>query len=315
MFFKLLLKEVGVRPSAGKVAVVAGATRGAGRGIAVELGAAGTTVYCTGRSVRGRPSDLNRSETIDETAELVTAAGGKGIAVQTDHTKEEEVRALFERVNEEQNGQLDVLVNDVWGGESLISWGQPFWEQDVVTAAKLIERAIFSHIITSRYGVPLMVAQGQGLVIEITDGDTLEYRGNFLYDFVKTSVIRLAVGMAADLGGNATTAAGEDVPQDNLNITALALTPGFLRSEEMLDHFGVTEENWQDGAKKDPNFIASETPYFVGRAVVALASDPEVHKKSGKAFSSWTLSEEYGFTDQGGVKPHWGRYFEEMKRE
>lgn len=284
----------------GKIAVVAGATRGAGRGIAVELGAAGATVYCTGRSVRGRPSDMNRSETIDETAELVTAAGGRGIAVQTDHTKEDEVKALFERVKEEQNGQLDVLVNDVWGGESLISWGQPFWEQDLAAAAKLIERAVFSHIITSRCGVPLMVAQGSGLIIEITDGETLEYRGNFLYDLVKTSVIRLAVGMAADLR------------QADLEITALALTPGFLRSEEMLEHFGVKEDNWQDGAKKDPNFIASETPHFVGRAVMALASDPDVHKKSGEAFSSWALSDEYGFTDLGGAKPHWGRYRDEV---
>ena len=304
-----------MKPLAGKVAVVAGATRGAGRGVAVELGAAGATVYCTGRSVRGNPSDMNRSETIDETAELVTKAGGRGIAVQTDHTQEAEVKALFERVKAEQNGQLDVLVNDVWGGESLVSWGKPFWEQDIGTAAKLVERAVFSHIITSRYGVPLMIAWGQGLIIEITDGDTLEYRGNFLYDFVKTSVIRLAVGMAADLSGNTTTAAGEDVGQAKAKITALALTPGFLRSEEMLDHFGVTEANWQDGAKKDPNFIASETPHFVGRAVVALASDPNVHEKSGGAFSSWDLSEEYGFTDLGGVKPHWGRYFVEMQRK
>ncbi len=296
-----------MKPLTGRVAVVAGATRGAGRGIAVELGVAGATVYCTGRSVRGRLSDLNRTETIDETAELVTAAGGQGIAVRTDHTKEEEVKALFERVKAEQDGQLDILVNDVWGGESLISWGKPFWEQDLGTAAKLLERAVFSHIITSRYGVPLMVAQGSGLIVEVTDGDTLEYRGNFLYDLVKTSVIRLAVGMAGDLSGNVTTSAGDNVAQAKTKITALALTPGFLRSEEMLDHFGVTEANWQDGAKKDPNFIASETPHFVGRAVVALASDPNVHEKSGKAFSSWGLSDEYGFTDLGGAMPHWGR--------
>lgn len=301
-----------MKPLTGKVAVVAGATRGAGRGIAVELGAAGATVYCTGRSVRGSPSDLNRTETIDETAELVTEAGGRGIAVRTDHTKEEEVKALFERVKAEQGGQFDVLVNDVWGGESLISWGRPFWEQDLGTAAKLLERAVFTHIITSRYGVPLMVAQGSGLIIEITDGDTLEYRGNFLYDLVKTSVIRLAIGMAGDLSGNVTTAAGDNVAQAKTKITALALTPGFLRSEEMLDHFGVTEANWRDGARKDPNFISSETPHFVGRAVAALAADPNVHEKSGKAFSSWGLSDEYGFTDVGGVKPHWGRYRDEV---
>lgn len=302
-----------MNPLEGKVAVVAGATRGVGRGIAVELGAAGATVYCTGRSVRGRPSDLNRAETVDETAELVTAAGGQGIAVRTDHTNEEEVRALFERVRREQNGQLDILVNDVWGGESLVSWGTPFWEQDLEAAAKLLERAVFSHIVTSRYGVPLMVAREEGLIIEITDGDTLEYRGNFLYDLVKTSVIRLAVGMAGDLSGRmVTTEPGGKLEQKPLKITALALTPGFLRSEEMLDHFGVTEANWQDGAKKNPHFIASETPHFVGRAVAALAADPNVHEKSGKAFSSWGLSDEYGFTDVGGARPHWGRYRDEV---
>ena len=294
-----------MKPLAGKVAVVAGATRGAGRGIAVELGAAGATVYCTGRSVRGNPSDMNRSETIDETAELVTQAGGHGIAVRTDHTKENEVKALFERVKAEQNGQLDILVNDVWGGESLVSWGKPFWEQDLGVAAKLIERAVFSHIITSRYGVPLMVAHGNGLVIEITDGETLEYRGNFLYDFVKTSVIRLAVGMATDLSGTTTTAAGEDIAQAKTKITALALTPGFLRSEEMLDGFGVTEANWQDGAKKNPSFARSETPHYIGRAVVALASDPNVSAKAGQALSTWGLVDEYGFTDLNGTRPKW----------
>ncbi len=207
---------------------------------------------------------------------------------------------------------MDVLVNDVWGGESLISWGTPFWEQDLGAASKLIERAVFSHIVTSRYGVPLMVARGSGLVVEITDGDTLAYRGNFLYDLVKTSVIRLAVGMAEELRGNTTTPIGETVEQVKTTITALALTPGYLRSEEMLEAYGVSEANWQDGAKKDPNFIASETPHFVGRAVAALAADPKVHEKSGKAFSSWALSDEYGFTDLGGARPHWGRYRDEI---
>ena len=289
-----------MKPLTGKVAVVAGATRGAGRGIAVELGAAGATVYCTGRSVRGKPSDLNRPETIDETAELVTEAGGVGIAVQTDHTQEDEVKALFERVQTEQNGQLDVLVNDVWGGDSLTEWGVPFWELDLEKGLKMLERAVFTHIITSRYGVPLMVARGSGLIIEIGDGDTLEYRGNLTYDFVKTSVIRLALAMA------------EDFRKQELQITSVVLTPGFLHSEEMLEHFGVTETNWQDGAKKDPNFIASETPHFVGRAVAALAGDPNVYEKSGKAFSSWGLSDEYGFTDLGGATPHWGRYRDEV---
>lgn len=302
-----------MKPLAGKVAVVAGATRGAGRGIAVELGAAGATVYCTGRSTRAQASDLNRSETIEGTAERVTAAGGQGIAVQTDHTKEDEVKALFERVEREQNGQLDILVNDVWGGESLVEWGVPFWELDLSKGLRLLERAIFTHIITSRYGAPLMVARGQGLIVEITDGDNLDYRGNFLYDLVKTSVIRLALGQSEELRGNVTTASGDGAAQTATKITALALTPGFLRSEEMLDHFGVSEENWQDGAKRDPNFIASETPHFVGRAVVALASDPNVFEKSGGAYSSGGLADEYGFTDLSGAKPNFQTYFKSLQ--
>ncbi len=303
-----------MKPLAGKVAVVAGATRGAGRGIAVELGAAGATVYCTGRSTRARASDLNRSETIDETAERVTAAGGKGIAVRTDHTKEAEVKALFERVNVEQNGQLDILVNDVWGGDGLTEWGKPFWELDLAKGLKMLERAIFTHIITSRYGAPLMVARGSGLIIEIGDGDTLEYRGNFLYDFVKTSVIRLALGMAEELKGKARTIESGDVQLSPTGVTALALTPGYLRSEAMLELYNVSEANWRDAAEAYPGFIASETPHFVGRAVVALASDPKVFEKSGGAFSSWGLSDEYGFSDVDGNRPHWGRYFEEHLR-
>lgn len=289
-----------MKPLVGKVAVVAGATRGAGRGIAVELGAAGATVYCTGRSVRGRPSDLNRSETIDETAELVTEAGGEGIAVQTDHTKEEEVKALFGRVKAEQNGQLDVLVNDVWGGESLTEW-KPFWELELSKGRVMLERAVFSHIVTSRYGVPLMMARGGGLIIEINDGDTFDYRGALFYDLAKVAAIRLAMNMA------------EDFRRADIGITALALTPGLLRSEEMLDHFGVTEANWQDGAKKDPYFIASETPFYTGRAVAALAADSNVYEKSGKALYTGNLANEYGFTDTNGTRPNFQTFFKEMK--
>ncbi len=285
----------------GKVAVVAGATRGAGRGIAVELGAAGALVYCTGRSVRGRPSDMNRPETIDETAEMVSARGGVGIAVQVDHTREDEVKALSERVNAEQNGRLDLLVNDIWGGEKLIEWGKKFWEFDVAQGLRLLERAVFSHLITSRYGAPLMVARGAGLIIEVTDGDGLHYRGNLVYDFVKVGVMRLATAMAGDLR--------------DTGVTAVALTPGFLRSEEMLDAFGVTEENWRDGAKQDPHFAGSETPYYIGRAVAALAADPDVSRKSGEVLSTWSLSEEYEFTDIDGRRPHWGRFFEEVKEK
>lgn len=290
------------KPLRNKIAVVAGATRGAGRAIAVELGAAGATVYCTGRSVREQRSDINRAETIDETAEMVTARGGVGIAVRVDHSKPAEVEALFQRVATEQQGQLDILVNDVWGGEALVEFGKAFWEMDLTKALTMIERAIFTHIITSRYGAPLMVARNQGLIIEVTDGDSLTYRGMLAYDFAKTGVIRLALAQA------------EDLKEKGLDgITALALTPGFLRSEQMLDHFGVTEANWRDQIERDPYFASSETPYYIGRAVVALATDPNVHQKHGQVWATWTLSDEYGFTDVDGSRPHWGRFFAEMQ--
>ncbi|HVO41916.1 MAG TPA: SDR family oxidoreductase [Aggregatilineales bacterium] len=285
----------------GKIAVVAGATRGAGRGIALALGSAGATVYCTGRSVRGATSDLGRVETIDETAEGVTARGGIGIAVQVDHTSEAQVKALFERISREQNGSLDLLVNDVWGGDSLSEWGIPFWEQSLDKGLKMLERAVFTHIITSRYGVPLMVRQRRGLVIEITDGKTLDYRGNFFYDLAKTTVIRLAVAMAAELRDR--------------GVTALALTPGFLRSEAVLDHFGVTESNWRDAVAKDPYFAGSETPHYIGRAVVALACDPGVGGKGGQALATWDLAREYGFTDVDGTQPDWATFFRDRQQQ
>jgi len=285
-----------MQPLHGKVAVVAGATRGAGRGIACMLGEAGATVYCTGRSVRGRPASGNRPETIDETAEMVTSYGGEGIAVQVDHLVPAQVEALFERVKAEQ-GRLDILVNDIRGGETLTERGTPFWALDIEKALRMQRQAMHTRLITSRYGVPLLVAQGAGLVVEITDGDSLAYRDNLPYDLVKTSVIRLAFGMAQELRDH--------------GVTALAVTPGFLRSEEMLDYFGVTEANWKDATKQEPHFIASETPYFVGRAVAALAADPNVAAKSGGAYASWTLSDEYGFTDIDGSRPHWGRYYAE----
>lgn len=281
----------------GKIAVVAGATRGAGRAIAVMLGEAGATVYVTGRSTREGASDLGRSETIEETAEMVTARGGIGIPVRVDHTVEEQVRQLFERIKLEQEGRLDILVNDVWGGDALTEWGQPFWEQSLSNGLLMQTRAVHSHIITSYYGVQLMIPSKQGLIIEITDGVDYQYRGNLFYSLAKISAIHLAEAMTADLQPH--------------HITALALTPGFLRSEAMLDHFGVTEENWQDAVRADPNFIASETPYYIGRAVVALASDPHVSAKTGKAWSTWGLSDEYGFKDVNGTQPHWGNYFAE----
>jgi len=290
-----------MKPLQGKVAVVAGATRGAGRAIAVTLGEAGATVYVTGRSVRGNLSPMGRTETIEDTAEMVTARGGVGIPVRVDHTVEEDVQALFERVRREQNGQLDILINDVWGGDPLTNWGQTFWEHSLTDGLQIQKQAVHSHIITARYAAPLMVERDAGLIIEITDGDTYEYRGNMYYSLAKVSGIHLAEAMAADFR------------KRNLNITALAVTPGFLRSEAMLEHFGVTEENWQEGAQRDPNFLESETPYFLARAIVALALDPNVAEKTGKALTSWGLSDEYGFIDIDGRSPHWGRHFEQLK--
>lgn len=287
-----------MRALEGQVAVVAGATRGLGRAIAVTLGEAGAIVYGTGRSVRGELSDIGRAETIEETAERVTAAGGLGIAVRTDHTDEAQVKALFERVADEQNGRLDLLVNDVWGCEKLVEWGKTFWEHDLSDGLKVQQRAVWSHMITSRYAAPLMVGRKQGLIVEVTDGWDYRYRGNLYYSLAKISVIHLAQSMAADLK-----------PHD---VTALAISPGFLRSEEMLDHFGVTEANWREGAKMDPHFLMSETPYYMARGLVTLASDPDRSAKSGGVFTSWGLSDEYGIRDIDGARPHWGNYAKEQ---
>lgn len=282
----------------GCVALVAGATRGAGRGIAVALGEQGATVICTGRSVRGAlASGPSRPETIDETAELVSAAGGTGIAVRCDHTVDEQVRALVDRIRRD-HGRLDVLVNDVWGGDALIEFGKTFWQVDVAKGRRLLDQAVWSHILTSHHAVPLMfdrAGRGTALIAEITDGDFYGYRGNIYYDLVKSSVIRLAFIQARELR-----------KQD---VAAVAVTPGFLRSEFMLEHFGVTADTWRDGARKDPNFIASESPLYVGRGIAALAADPNVKAKSGKVFASWTLAADYGFTDADGSRPDWGAHF------
>jgi NAD(P)-dependent dehydrogenase (short-subunit alcohol dehydrogenase family) len=288
------------RPLAGKVALVAGGTRGGGRGIAVELGAAGATVYVTGRSSTAGRSDLDRPETVEETAELVTAAGGRGIAVRTDHSRPAEVRALVERIATEQDGKLDILVNSVWGGDPLTDWEHPLWEQDLDKGMRLLRRAVDTHIITSRYALPLMVARKSGLVVEVTDGNTARYRGSFFYDLAKSSVIRLAVAQAAELKAH--------------NVTAVAITPGFLRSEAMLEHFGVTVDTWRDAVPKDPSFAYSETPTYLGRAVAALAADPKMMAKTGRALATWGLYKEYGFTDMDGTQPdfaaHWAASLE-----
>lgn len=283
------------KPLEGRVAVVAGATRGAGRGIACALGEAGATVYATGRSVAGHPATPGRFETIEETAAMVTARGGRGIAVQVDHSVEPQVASLFGQVKIEQ-GRLDVLVNDIWGGDALTEWGRPFWDLSIPKGLEMMRRAVETHIITSRHGVPLMLERDAGLVVEITDGDFMGYRGNLFYDLCKSSAIRLAYAMAADLRDK--------------HVTALAVTPGFLRSEAMLDLLGVTEASWKEGAKKDPHFAQSETPLFVGRAVAALAADPKVSRKAGKVWASWTLAKEYGFDDVDGRRPDWGTYIE-----
>ena len=284
--------ETAHQPLLGKIAVVAGATRGAGRGIARMLGEAGATVYCSGRSTRGNSATPGRSETLEETAELVSAAGGRGIAVRTDHSDAGQVVALFTQVVAESGG-IDILVNDIWGGDDLTQW-QPFWTLDPAQGFEMLDRAVRTHILTSRYAVPYMVERKSGLIIEITDGDHSGYRGSLFYDLAKSATIRLAFAMASELKVH--------------GVTALAVTPGFLRSEAMLDRLGVTETNWRDAASKARGFEASETPCYVGRAVAALAADPDVATKAGCVYASWTLAREYGFSDIDGNTPHWGDY-------
>ncbi|MFD9003552.1 SDR family oxidoreductase [Streptomyces sp. NPDC059582] len=289
-------------PLEGKVALVAGATRGAGRGIAVELGAAGATVYVTGRSTRARRSEYDRPETIEDTADLVTAAGGHGIAVPTDHLDPARVRALVDRVADEQ-GRLDVLVNDIWGGENLFEWDTTVWDHDLDNGLRLLRLAVETHAITSHHALPLLLRHPGGLVVEMTDGtadynrDT--YRVNFFYDLAKASVLRMAFALGHELGPR--------------GATAVALTPGWLRSELMLDHHGVREENWRDAVERSPHFAISETPRYVGRAVAALAADPDVARWNGRSLSSGALAAEYGFTDLDGSRPDAWRYLVEVQ--
>ncbi|MFI8447138.1 SDR family oxidoreductase [Streptomyces erythrochromogenes] len=286
----------------GKVALVAGATRGAGRGIAVQLGARGATVYVSGRSTRGRRSEYDRPETIEETAELVTAAGGRGIAVVADHLVPGEVEALVRRINTEQ-GRLDVLVNDIWGGELLFEWDSTVWEHDLDKGLRLLRLAVETHAITSHFAVPLLLREPGGLVVEMTDGTTdynaTRYRVSFFYDIAKSSVLRMAFALGHELGPR--------------GATAVALTPGWLRSEMMLDAYGVTEETWRDALAKSPHFAISETPAYVGRAVAALAADPEVSRWNGQSLSSGRLAQVYGFTDLDGSRPDAWRYLVEVQ--
>lgn len=288
-------------PLKDKVALVAGGTRGAGRGIAIELGAAGATVYVTGRTTRNHRSEYDRPETIEETAELVTKAGGTGIPIQVDHLEPEQVQTLANRIDKE-HGRLDILINDIWGGELLFEWDTPVWEHNLENGLRLLRLAINTHLITNRYALPLLLRSSGGLVVEMTDGtikyNAENYRNSMYYDLAKTSVQRMAWGLSKELAPK--------------GATAVALTPGWLRSEMMLDNYGVSEENWHEATKKSPHFAISETPQYVGRAVAHLASDPEVSRWNGQSLSSGQLAKEYNFTDLDGSQPDCWRYMTEV---
>jgi NAD(P)-dependent dehydrogenase (short-subunit alcohol dehydrogenase family) len=278
-----------------RIAVVAGATRGAGRGIACMLGEAGATVYCTGRSLRGDPSPIDRPETIEETAEMVSAHGGTGIWAQVDHNKPHQVQSLFERVRREQ-GRLDILVNNMSGDQHLtvgmLSGREPasFWDYPIQKGLATQRNGVHTHLITSYHAAPLMVERRGGLIVEITDGNRLAFNGvGVYYSFSKTSLVLLAYLLSEELKAH--------------DVAVVSLTPGWLRSEQMLDHFGVTEENWRDAIAENPDFAKSETPFYIGRAVVALAGDPSIMERTGHALSAGYLAQEYGFTDVDGRQP------------
>jgi NAD(P)-dependent dehydrogenase (short-subunit alcohol dehydrogenase family) len=285
----------------GKVALVAGATRGGGRGIAVALGEAGATVYATGRTTREHGSEVGRPETIEETGELVSAAGGEGIPVQVDHLDPAQVAALVERI-ESERGRLDVLVNDIWGSEHLFEFDSTLWEHDLDNGLRLLRLALDTHLITGHHALPLLLRDPGGLVVEVTDGtaeyNAGRYRNSTFYDLAKTSVTRLAWALGHELGDR--------------GATAVALTPGWMRSEAMLDIYGVSESNWRDATQRSPHFAISESPIYLGRAVAALAGDPEVRRWNGQSLSSGQLAQVYGFTDLDGTQPDCWRYMVEV---
>jgi NAD(P)-dependent dehydrogenase (short-subunit alcohol dehydrogenase family) len=289
------------KPLEGRVALVAGATRAAGRGIAVQLGAAGATVYVTGRTTRAHRSEMNRPETIEETAELVDKAGGCGIAVEVDHLVPEEVRELVQRIEAEQ-AALHILVNDIWGATKM-EWGRTVWESDLDYGLRTLRLGVDTHAITSHFALPLLIRQSGGLVVEVTDGtaeyNAETYRVSFFYDLAKAAVLRMAFALAHEL--------------EKHRATAVALTPGWLRSEHMLEAYGVTEANWQDATSRSPHFAISESPAFVGRAVAALAQDPDVSRWNGRSLSSGQLAKVYGFTDVDGSQPDAWKYVVEVQ--
>ena len=279
----------------GNVALVAGATRGAGRGIARALGEAGAFVYCTGRSAAGHAQGMDRPETIDETVALIEQAGGRAVAIRIDHTREDEVMRLAARIRSE-TGRLDILVNSIWGADPMVDWGKSFWEIDLAGTPAYLDQTLISHIITNRHLAPLMIEADRGLIIEVIDGHFAGYRGHVLYDLVKAGLARLAYGMAMELV--------------RTGVTALAVSPGFLRSEAVLDHFGVSEESWRQAIAKDPYFAESESPHLVGRAVAALAADPEVERRAGLVHFAADLARDYGFTDLDGRVPDFPGMFD-----
>ncbi|MFC4002621.1 SDR family oxidoreductase [Prauserella oleivorans] len=288
---------------AGKVALVAGGTRGASRAIAVELGRRGAFVYVTGRTSGQRRSEVDRPETIEGTVARITAAGGRGEAVRVDHLDPEQVRGLAERIDAEQ-GRLDILVDGVWGGDMHLEWGKPVWEHSLEASLRIIRLGIDAHIVTSHHLLPLVIRQPGGLVVDMTDG-TAEYNAEFrkgtslAFYVAKAAAHHLALAQAYELGPH--------------GCTAVAMTPGWLRSEAMLDIFGVTEENWRDAIKEEPYFAISESPVYVGRAVAALAADPDHKRFSGQTLNSGQLAQIYGFTDVDGSRPDGWRYVVEVQ--
>jgi NAD(P)-dependent dehydrogenase (short-subunit alcohol dehydrogenase family) len=290
------------QPLARRTALVAGATRGAGRAFAIELAAAGAIVYATGRSSKDRRSEIDRPETIEETAALAAEAGGDVVPVVCDHLEPPQVRDLISRI-ESERGRLDILVNNIWGGDHLTGWNDKMWDHDLDAGLRILRLAIDTHIITSQAAIPLLIRNPGGLVIEVTDGNSefnADYRGTFFYDLAKVTPHRIALALARELADH--------------QATAVSLSPGWIRSEAMLEHFGVTEDNWRDGTAKDPHFCITETPHYVARAAVALAADPDKARFNGQSFASWDLGPAYGVTDLDGTQPHFRRYHREVMK-